>query len=264
MTTLADLPKDDQSCLNKVLATLYPEGLICPWRSHPNTHITLKYLWCGSCRRKWSVKQQVGFGSSKLSWRQILELITCWCGKQSPGDIITSTGISYWTIQRWPERLRARLPEDRSKLSGLVEIDQSWPGRQKHDNQALIMGVIDRDTNEVRIKPIVSMEQDSIEGFLDAYVDPESLIHADAHGSHLALEDVGYGLVLCNHDRGHFGPTNRIENVWSCFDRFVIRTRDQFLKRFLPGILREFQARKNHPELFECPFTLLKSMAVPF
>lgn len=134
MTTLADLPRDDQCCLDQVIATLYPEGLICPWQAHPNIHITLKYLWCGSCRRKWSLKKQVGFGSSKLSWRRILELVVCWCGKQSPGDIITSTGLSYWTIQRWLERLRLRLPEDHDKLSGLVEIDQSWPGRQKHDN----------------------------------------------------------------------------------------------------------------------------------
>lgn len=264
MTTLADLPKDDQGCFDRVLSTLYPGGVTCPWNGHTNITITLQYLWCGSCRRKWSVKRQVGFGHSKLGWRQILELVTCWSGKQSPGDIITSTGLSYWTIQRWLERLRDRLPLDEAKLSGLVEIDQSWPGRQKYGNQALIMGGLERGTAQVRIFPIESMEQDSIEGFLDAYVDTESLIYADAHASHLGLESVGYGLVLCNHDRGHFGPTNGIENVWSCFDRFVIRTRDRFMKRFLPGILREFQARKNHPELFESPFVLLKSMAVPF
>jgi transposase len=52
-------------------------------------------------------------------------------------------------------------------------------------------------------------------------------------------------------------------NVWSCLDRFVIRTRDRFLLPFLPGILAEFQARRSHPELFTDPFTLLKSLAVP-
>ena len=75
---------------------------------------------------------QVTTSYTSLGWRQILELVTCWSGKQSPGDIITSTGLSYWTIQRWLERLRDRLPLDEAKLSGLVEIDQSWPGRQKH------------------------------------------------------------------------------------------------------------------------------------
>ncbi len=264
MTTLADLPKDDQGCFNQVLVHLYPEGVTCPWQSHPTITITLKYLWCGACLKKWSLKKQVGFGSSKLSWRQILELVTCWSGKQSPGDIITSTGLSYWTIQRWLERLRLRLPQEQGQLEGLLEIDQSYLGRQKYDNQHIVMGVVDRETNKIRLAEIPDCTQDTVESFLDQYATIGSLIHADAHGSHLALEDVGYGLVLCNHDRGHFGPTNRIEGVWSCLDRFTRRTRDRFMHQFLPGLLREFQARRTHPELFENPFLLLKSMAVPF
>jgi len=263
MYTLADLPKDDQSCLNQVLAVIYPAGLTCPWQSHPNIHVRLKYLWCGTCRRKWSLKKQVGFGSSKLGWRQILELVTCWSGKQSPGDIITSTGLSYWTIQRWLERLRSRLPVDQGQLVGLLEIDQSYLGRQKYGNQHIVMGVVDRETNLIRLAEIADCEQDSIEAFLDQYAELGSLIHADAHASHLAFEDVGYGLVICNHSHGHFGPTNRIECVWICVERFTRRTRDRFMHQFLPGLLREFQARRSHPELFKCPFTLLKSMAVP-
>jgi hypothetical protein len=263
MYTLADLPKDDQGCFDQIIALLYPDGVICPWQSHSKTKTTLKYLWCGICRRKWSLKKQVGFGSSKLGWRQILELVTCWCGKQSPGDIITSTGLSYWTIQRWLERLRARLPEDQEQLVGLLEIDESFLGHQKYGNQEIVMGIID-DSPKIRLGIIPDVEQDSIEGFLDQYATVGSLICADAHASHLGLMEVGYGLEICNHSMGHFGPTNRIENVWSCLDRFVIRTRDKFLRRFLPGILREFQARKNHPELFASPFILLKSLAVPF
>jgi hypothetical protein len=262
MYTLLNLPGDNQSAIELVVNNIYPNGLTCPWRQHINILIREKYLWCVACRRKWSLKRVLGFEFSKLDWRQILALIICWQGKHSPGDIMTATGLSYPTVQRWLERLRAQLPVDEHKLAGFIEIDQSWPGRQKYGNQALIMGVLDRTTNEVRIREIPDMAQDSIEGFLATYVETQSLLYADAHASHLGLEAVGYGLMTCNHDRGHFGPTNRIENVWSCFDRFVIRTRDHFIRRFLPGILNEFQARKNHPELFKDPFTLLKSMLV--
>ncbi len=190
--------------------------------------------------------------------------MTCWSGKQSPGDIITSTGLSYWTIQRWLERLRSRLPVDKSQLVGLLEIDQSYLGRQKYGNQHIVMGIVDRETNLVRLAEILDCEQDSIEGFLDQYATLGSLIFADAHASHLGLMEVGYGLEICNHSIGHFGPTNRIEGIWSCLDRFTRRTRDRFMHQFLPGLLREFQARKNHPELFSSPFILLKSMSVPF
>ena len=263
MTTLADLPATDQECLVQILHHLYPEGIVCPWENHPNIHINIRYLWCSSCRRKWSLKKQVGFGSSKLGWRRILELVTCWSGKQSPGDIITSTGLSYWTIQRWLERLRTRLPQEQSQLVGLLEIDQSYLGRQKYHNQHIVMGVVERETNSIRLAEISDCEQDSVEGFLNQYATVGSLIHADAHASHLGLMEVGYGLVICNHSHGHFGPTNRIEGVWSCLDRFTRRTRDRFMHQFLPGLLREFQARRTHPELFENPFALLKSMAVP-
>jgi len=264
MTTLADLPKDDQGCFDQVVMAIYPQGVICPWKNHPSSSATMQYLWCPTCRRKWSLKQRVGFGSSKLSWRRILELVTCWSGKQSPGDIITSTGLSYWTIQRWLERLRSRLPSDQSQLAGLLEIDQSYLGRQKYGNQHIVMGVVDRATNQVRLAEIPDCEQDSVELFLDQYATTGSLIYADAHGSHLGLMEIGYGLEICNHSRGHFGPTNRIEGVWSCLDRFTRRTRDRFMYQFLPGLLREFQARRSHPELFSDPFVLLKSMAVPF
>ncbi|MBW4061164.1 transposase [Candidatus Saccharibacteria bacterium] len=259
MYSLLNLSGDSQGCLDLVIANVYPDGLVCPWLLHSSVLVREKYLWCSSCRRKWSLKRQFGFGFSKLSWRQILALIICWQGKHAPGDIQIATGLSYPTLQRWLERLRRKLPDGKAAaLAGELEIDDSFLGHQKHGNQAIVSGVLERQTGAIRLAVIPDVAQDSIEGFLDRYAEVGSLIYADAHASHVGLEDVGYGLVLCNHDRGHFGPTNRIENVWSCLDRFVIRTRDRFLKRFLPGVLQEFQARRNHPELFRDPFTLLK------
>jgi transposase-like protein len=263
MYTLLNLPPSEKECFELTLKQLYPEGVQCPWRSHVAITVTAKYLWCKLCRRKWSLKKQLGFGYSKLGWRQILALVICWCGKQSPGDIMTGTGLSYPTTLRWLERLRSRLPVESAPLEGLLETDQSYLGRQKYHNQHIVMGVVDRDTSQVRLAEIPDCEQDSVEGFLDRYATVGSLLHADGHSSHLGLQAVGYGLVICNHSLGHFGPTNRIESVWSCLDRFTRRTRDRFMHQFLPGLLQEFQARKNQPELFECPFTLLRSMAVP-
>jgi hypothetical protein len=264
MYTLLNLPQADQECVELLIKQLWPEGLVCPWQQHGAVQARTRYLWCRACRRKWSLKRSLGFGFSKLSWTKILALVICWQGKHSPGDIMVATGLSYPTIQRWLERLRSRLPaSEGNPLAGLLEIDESFLGHQKYGNQAIVMGVVDRSTNEVRLEIIPDVAQDTVEGFLDRHAETGSLIHADAHKSHLALEDVGYGLVVCNHSLGHFGPTNRAENVWSCLDRFVIRTRDRFLRPFLPGILQEFQARRSHPELFMDPFTLLRSMAVP-
>ncbi len=263
MYTLLNLPPDDQECFELTLRQLYPEGVRCPWKLHEAVTVTATYLWCKCCRRKWSLKMQLGFGYSKLSWRQILALVICWLGKQSPGDIMVSTGLSYTTTLRWLERLRSRLPMEQDSLAGLLETDQSYLGRQKYHNQHIVMGLVDRQTNQVRLAEIPDCEQDSVEGFLDRYAVVGGLIFADAHGSHLGLREVGYDLDICNHSLGHFGPTNRIENVWSCLDRFTRRTRDRFMHQFLPGLLQEFQARRNHPEIFADPFTLLKSMAVP-
>lgn len=264
MYTLLNIPRDDQECIELVLTQIYPDGLVCPWWSHDQIHVAERYLWCSRCRRKWSLKRSLGFGFSKLTWTKILALVICWQGKHSPGDIVAATGLTYPTVQRWLERLRTKLPRsEQDPLSGLLEIDQSFLGHAKYHNQAIVMGVVDRTNNEVRLEVIPDVAQDTIEEFLDRHAAVGSLIHADAHASHLALEDVGYGLVVCNHDQGHFGPTNRAENVWSCLDRFVIRTRDRFLRPFLPGILAEFQARRSHPELFADSFTLLKSLAVP-
>lgn len=261
MLTLLTLPASEKGCRDAILTTLFPNQVTCP-AGHAGQLLRPAYVWCPACRRKWRLKRRLGFAYAKLTYRQLLALVVCWQGRLSPGDIKHTTGLSYTTILRWLERLRARLPQQTDPLGGRLETDESFLGHRAWDNQAIVAGVMDAG-GAVRLSAIADVAQDTIEGFLHRAAAPGSLLAADAHSSHLGLEAVGYGLELCNHSLGHFGPTNRIENVWSCLDRFVIRTRDRFLKQFLPGILREFQARRNYPELFTNPFAYLRATAVP-
>lgn len=100
MYTLLNLPQDGQMCAELVAREVYPEGIMCPWKKHKATLVREKYLWCRSCRRKWSLKHMLDFDFSKLSWTKILALVICWQGKHSPGDIQVATGLSYPTVQR--------------------------------------------------------------------------------------------------------------------------------------------------------------------
>ena len=63
---------------------------------------------------------------------------------------------------------------------------------------------------------------------------------------------IGYDWVSCNHNVGIFGPTNRIECLWSVIKRHMRRVHRvlSFTHEELSLILREWEMRHNRPDLF--------------
>jgi hypothetical protein len=56
---------------------------------------------------------------------------------------------------------------------------------------------------------------------------------------------------------GHFGITNRIENLWSRLRQFIRKVYHHVWKEHLPRVLREFQARISRPGAFHSPLNFL-------
>ncbi|MBI4433267.1 transposase [Candidatus Uhrbacteria bacterium] len=100
-------------------------------------------------------------------------------------------------------------------------------------------------------------DQETSDRFLLAHVTCGSTLCSDG--------SVRYARVSCDHSRFEFGPTNRIEAVWSSLKRFIRRTHHHVWKEHPPSLLREFEARWNTPELFRSPLTFLEASltAVP-
>lgn len=260
MNSLANLPTERQ-CHKLIFTSIYGDSR-CPECSG-RLLFRSSYAWCRECRRKWSAKSVCWLRQSNLSFRSIWLLIWCWQQRKSTGTTVDITGRSYPTVRRWLRRFRKYLPSSQLKLSGIVEIDESFFGKQRYGQQTIVVGAIERDTRRVRLQIIPDREQDSLELFITSTIDRSSHLYTDAFSSYSDLGFYGYSHEICNHSRGHFGPTNMIENFWGVIKRSLKRLYGKLTLPDLTNILKEWEQRQNNPEIFYTVDNYLRLCAVP-
>ncbi len=166
--------------------------------------------------------------------------------------------LSHVTVRRWYRRFNALIPQEQIRLGGTVEVDEAFIGRQRHRNQQIVVGAIERHSGQVAFRPIPDREQETLDHFLLWHVDRASLVCTDAHAGYLNItEFFGYGHSVVNHSLGHYGITNHIENTWMRLRRFIRKVYHHVWKEHLPRLLKEFQARINHAVAFASPTNFL-------
>jgi transposase-like protein len=165
------------------------------------------------------------------------------------------TGLSYTTIHRWYWRFRALVPVDdqQAMLSGIVEVDEAWFGKQKFGGQTIVVGGIERGTKRLKLRIVEDVEQDTLEGFLEDNIERSSLVVTDCGTGYNGIEWLGYASERWNHSKGHFAGTNHIESTWSAMKRHLRKLYGCVPTRRLQLILNEWMARHNNLRLFASP-----------
>lgn len=261
MFSIKQIPSE-RACKKLFTRIVMSRNVLCPYCNN-KLLVSDKYYWCSSCRKKIRLKANTWLRGSNLSYRTILILLWCWQRKMTPGSTCSLSEVSYTTVARWNSKFRNQLPRDNKLLKGTVEIDEAFFGKRRHNNQEIVIGGIERETNRLRLAIIPDREQDSIEYFLYRNIDPESFLHTDCYTSYYDIWWNGYGHKLHNHSQGHFAGTNRIESVWSNLKRQIRRVYGQVKKYKLNELIKEWEARYNFKELFDNPITYLERTLVP-
>jgi len=249
MNSLIDLPSNWQ-CHKQVFKIVWGVE-VCP-DCGGELKFCPSYEWCRKCRLKTSAKSQTHFRSSNLSYRQIHALIWCWQHKVSVGAIRQIVHLSYPTVSKWLNKLRELLPKTSERLSGLVEVDESFFGRMKFTKSGgfkLVIGAIERDTRRIRLGIVSDRNRETLENFILDSVVKGSHINTDAWGAYNELDWLGYTHDFCNHSIGHFGPTNMVENLWSVMKRQIRNTYGKLSRINLSLILKEWEVRQNQPDV---------------
>lgn len=214
--------------------------------------------WCGKCRLKFSLKSCLVFKGSKLSFMVLWKLLECYLAPLSISQAGTMCHLSEPTVRRWYRKFANLIPDERITLSGIVEIDEAFIGRQKYQNQTIVIGAIERKTGNVVLTVIPSREQGETDRFILKTVARHSMVYTDSLSSYQNLtEFFGYGHETVNHSIGSFGLTNRIENTWMRLRNYIRKTIARAWKEHLPRILKEFSARNNHKDWFSSPINFL-------
>lgn len=259
MNSLASLPRERQ-CHIQIFKLVYG-STSCP-RCSGKLLFRTSYAWCGACRTKHSVKAATWLRQSNLPFQSIWLLLWCWQKQKATGTTVDITGVSYPTVRRWFQRFREQIPASTLQLSGLIEVDESFFGKQKFGAQTIVIGAIERDTRRVRLQIIPDRAQDTLELFLSTHVARTSHILTDAFAGYHDLEFYGFSHERCNHSNGHFGPTNMIENFWGVIKRSLRRLYGKLTLADLPNILKEWEQRQNQPELFYTVTSYLRTTLV--
>lgn len=247
MNSLASLPRERQCHIQ--LFKLVHGSSRCP-DCDGRLLFRRSYAWCGHCRKKHSVRASTWFRGSNLPLQKLWLLIWCWQKQKAAGTTVDITGVTYPTVRRWFRRFRALVPTSTLQLSGIVEVDESFFGKQKYGQQTIVIGAIERDTRRVRLQIVPDRAQDTLELFLTHTVARTAHLTTDAHSGYHDLEFYGYSHERCNHSNGHFGPTNMIENFWGVLKRSLRRLYGKLTLADLRNILREWEQRQNQPEMF--------------
>lgn len=260
MTSLADMPSEAVA-RRMVEQTILGDSRACPV-CHAQPKVSKTYLWCRRCRKKIRPKALTWLAHCRLSHRQLLCLIWCWQQRQAPGTARLVAGVSYTAVRRWYLQFRAHLPSELqdAQLVGIAEVDEAFFGKRKYGNQTMVVGAIERDTRRLRLQIIPDREQDTLELFLTAHVARNSLLLTDAHAGYADLEFYGYTHERCNHSKGHFGPTNQIENTWGVMKRYLRKLYGCIPTKQLQRILNEWMARHNCKQLFASPSAYLREV----
>lgn len=247
---------------------VFGSGCQCPDCSYVlQQRYVRKYLWCSNCRRKYRPTAYRGswLYGMKLTPRQLFVLLWCWQNKKSPDTACLLAQVSYTTVQRWYERFRAQLPLSLETLQGLVQIDESYFGKQRSTQpQTIVVGAIEPDTRKAVLRITNSRSQEALEQFVEDSIAKGAMVVTDRWWAYQELPLLGYSHEAWNHSSGQFAGTNQIEGLWSSIKRYLRKLYGCIPTNRLESILSEWMARQNSPRLFASPINYLQVTLVPF
>ena len=125
---------DDAACLEYLAAVRWPDGFVCPACGGRDAWRTGRGLWmCTDCGRKTSLTAGTIFDRTRTplsSWFAAIWLVTSQKNGISAQGLQRVLGFgSYETAWAWMHKLRrAMVRPDRDRLSGVVEVDETFVG----------------------------------------------------------------------------------------------------------------------------------------
>lgn len=257
---IIDAVPSEAKCRSIIKRQLFGKRVYCPYCMYTKMKRFEGRFFCPRCRKKFSLTSCSFMRRMRIPYRKAFTLLICWQRKVPFGLAASLAGVSPPTARRWFRLFREHLPHDHEEFWGTVEIDEAYFGRRRTGNQRMVIGAIERRTGKVILRQIRSRSYEETDDFILDHVMGGSTVCTDGAQCYEGISGFwGYRHIQCNHSIFHFGPTNRIEAVWSALKRFLRRTFDRPTAKYLPEILREFQTRINTPKLFDSPLTYLEN-----
>lgn len=267
--------KDEQTCIDAIVALRWPDGPVCPKCGHNEQYyLATQRRWkCKQCKKQFSVKVGTIFEDSAIPLEKWLialwMLVNCRNGVSSyeVGRALGITQKSAWFVLH---RLRLALQtKSLVKLGGRgseVEVDETFIGgkaRNMHPHvhnrrivqggphdKTVVMGILERG-GEVRAKVISNRRKPLIQREVRENVSPMSVLLSDRLQSYEGLIR-DYAHYMVDHAERYVDGkvhTNGLENFWSLLKRGLkgtyVAVEPFHLFRYLDEQVFRFNYRKD-------------------
>lgn len=245
---------DDQACLDYLEKLRWPRGFICPACTATEYWRTAKDLWmCQDCARRTSVTAGTIFHRTRTplsTWFAAIWLVTSQKNGMSALGLQRVLGFkSYETAWAWMHKLRrAMVRPDRDRLSGVVEVDETFVGGVRKgkfgagSDKVPVMVAVEktgkgRKLGRIRLEATDRPGTVELREFAERMVVPGSTIRTDGSRSLRKLAEMGY--------------THEYTNGYSAPDKAEVlpgvHLTASLLKRWLTGTLHFAVAEHQLP-----------------
>ena len=264
--TIRDFEKqfpNDDVCLEWLKNYLYPDGIPCEKRDKVTAHYKVasrKSYSCKSCGHHVHPTADTIYHKSstplRLWFYAVYLMASTRCGI-SAKQLERELGVTYKTAWRMFNKIRSMLTEGDEKLSGTVEVDETYIGGKSRlgrrgrasETKTIVIGAVERQ-GSVITKIIPNNKMRTLIPFVAETVSKDATVYTD--------ENTGYRLLYAHcekHERvNHSGKkwahgqvhTNTIEGFWSLAKgglRGVYRGRVR--PQHLQSYINEFAFRYN-------------------
>jgi transposase-like protein len=267
--TLRDFDRDfpdDAACLEWLKNYLYPDGILCKNCKRVTKHHRVKSrpsYSCDVCGHHVHPTAGTIFHKSPTSLKfwfsAIYRMSSTRCGI-SAKQIQRETGVTYKTAWRMWAQIRKLLTEDVGKLSGEVEVDETYMGgkrrygsrqeaakRWRKDKQTVAAHV--ERKGKVRALHLRDRSK-PLKAIVGEHVLPATMIYTDELEAYSGLKDMGYQHRRINHLAKVYVQgdvhTNTIEGFFSLLKRGISGVYHQVSAKYLQRYLDEYAFRYNH------------------
>lgn len=270
---------DDETARHYFEAHRWNGCPVCPHCSSDNysklTH--RKRYRCKDCRKDYTVTTGTVFHKSHIPlnvWFAAMYIASGHKTGISSAQLARDLGVTQKTAWFMLHRLRAMMkrPPSKTKLSGIVEIDETYMGRRFHTetskqpltlewyrmnnnysskSKGAVFGIIQRG-GDIIVKAYNGIQQHEILADIRRYVAKHTWVCTD--GSNLYKGHLqGYKHESVIHSRREYVKgdihTNNVENFWGIMKRGIYGIYHQVSYKHLQRYCDEFAFRHNHRKL---------------
>ena len=224
--------------------------------------------WCTDCRSYFSVRTGTLIARSNVPLRKwAIAIYLCLTSLKSVSSMKLSRDIGVKQATAWLmlHRIRQAWAEyDDDQFDGPVEVDETFfgSGRQnmsiKKKRKAMnkshgpvgktaVVGVKDRDRNEVRAEVVQRTDGATLKGFVREHVQPGSTVYTDDAAAYRGMQEFDHEAV--NHTVSEYvrgmAHTNGIESFWGMLKRAHGGTFHKISPKHLQRYVSEFAGKHN-------------------